>query len=188
MKASPARASTWMSRNLLRSPGLYFTDVLGVDRVTSVRAHLPAFGWFSTFRNSSVRTGMYVGIFLSMAFAGWVIVAYRVPALDRFALARDLGAMALLGLIALIPVLRFWRVPGNLLASSLIAWLIFSLAYRVLCMRFAGLAERFSPIGAVQIFMLGAVVYMLVVTLSWFGTIIRRARASHLSHPNHHTS
>jgi len=52
-------------------------------------------------------------------------------------------------------------------------------------MRFAGLAERFS---AVQIFVLGAVLCMLVVTLSWIWTIIRRARASHVSHPNHHPS
>jgi hypothetical protein len=52
-------------------------------------------------------------------------------------------------------------------------------------MDFRGLAERFS---AVQIFMLGAVLYMLVVSLSWIWTIIRRARASHVSHPNHHPS
>jgi hypothetical protein len=36
--------------------------------------------------------------------------------------------------------------------------------------------------------MLGAVLYMLVVTLSWIWTIIQRARASDGSHPNHHPS
>jgi hypothetical protein len=122
---------------------------------------------------------------LSIAFSGWVIVANRVPLLDRFALVRNLAAVSVLGLIALIPVLRFWRMPGNLLASSLVAWLLFSMSYRVLCLLFVGLAERFS---AVQIFVLGAVLYMLVVTLSWIWTIIRRARASHVSHPNHHPS
>jgi hypothetical protein len=76
-------------------------------------------------------------------------------------------------------------MPGNLLASSLVAWTLFSLTYRVLCMDFTRLAERFS---AVQIFMLGAVLYMLVVTLSWIWTIIQRARASDESHPNHHPS
>lgn len=151
----------------------------------TVRAHLPAYGSFHVFRNASVRTGVYVGVALSMALSGWVIVANRVPLLDRFALMRNLAAVAILGLIALIPVLRFWRMPGNLLASSLVAWVLFSLCYRVLCMSFAGLAERFS---AVQIFVLGAVLYMLVVTLSWIWTIIRRARASHVSHPNHHPS
>ncbi len=151
----------------------------------TAREHLPADGSFHAFRNASVRTGVYVGIALSIVFCGWVIVANGVPFLDRFALARNLAAVVLLGLIALIPVLRFWRMPGDLLASSLIAWVILSVAYRVLCMRFAGLSARFS---AVQVFMLGAVPCMLVVTLSWIGTIIRRARASHISHPNHHPS
>ncbi|MFI5095539.1 MAG: hypothetical protein WCE50_02815 [Candidatus Acidiferrum sp.] len=153
--------------------------------MTSVRAHMPAYGSFHAFRNASVRTGVYVGVLLSIAFSSWVIVANRIPFFDRFALVRNLAAVALLGLLALIPLLRFWRLPGNLLASSLVAWLIFSLAYRILCMDFPGLEERYS---AVQIFVLGAVVYMLVVTLSWIGTIIRRARASYRSHPNHHSS
>jgi hypothetical protein len=146
---------------------------------------MPAYGSFHSFRNASVRTGVYVGVFLTIVFSAWVIVANRVPVLDRFALARNLAAVAVLGLLALFPVLRFWRLPGNLLASSLIAWLIFSLSYRILSMDFSGLEERFS---AVQIFVLGAVAYMLVVTLSWLGTIIRRVRASDISHPNHHSS
>jgi hypothetical protein len=151
----------------------------------TVRADLPAYEPFHVLRNASVRTGIYVGIILSVVFSGWVIIANHVPSLDRFALARNLAAVVLLGLVALIPVVRFWRMPGNLLASSLVAWLLFSLAYRILCMDFRGLAERF---GAVQIFMLGAVLYMLVVSLSWIWTIIRRARASHATHPSHNAS
>jgi len=151
----------------------------------TVRAHLPAYGSFRVFRNASVRTGVYVGVLLSIVFSGWVVVANRVPVLERFALVRNLAAVAVLGLVAVIPVLRFWRMPGHLLSSSLIAWVFFSLSYRVLCMGFTRLAERFS---VVLIFVLGAVLYMLVVTLSWIWTIIRRVRASHVSHPNHHPS
>lgn len=146
---------------------------------------MPVYGSFQAFRNASVRMGVYVGVVLSIAFCAWVIVANRVPGLDRFAFARNLMAVAFLGVVALIPVLRFWRHPGNLLASSLVAWLIFSLTYRILSMDFPGLEERYS---AVQIFVLGAVAYMLVVTLAWIGTIIRRARATHVSHPDHHSS
>ncbi|MGB8474659.1 MAG: hypothetical protein WCE61_11305 [Candidatus Acidiferrum sp.] len=153
--------------------------------MTSLRAHVPVYGSFHVFRNASVRIGIYVGILLSATFSGWVIVANRVPFFDRFALARNLVAVALLGLLALIPVLRFWRLPGNLLASSLVGWLIFSVMYRLLSMNFPGLQERYS---AVQIFVLGAVLYLIVVTVFWIGTIIRRARTSHLSHPNHHSS
>jgi hypothetical protein len=151
----------------------------------TVRQHLHAYESLHAWQNASVRTGVYVGVVLSIAFSGWVIVANRVPFLDRFALVRNLAAVVLLGLIALIPILRFWRAPGNLLASSLVAWVLFSLSYRVLCMYFNGLTERFS---AIQVFVLGAVPYMLVVTLSWIWTIIRRARSSHVSHPNHHPS
>lgn len=151
----------------------------------SVRAHLPAYGLFQGFRNVSVRTGVYVGIFLSAALCGWVIIANRAPFLEPFALLRNLSAVALLAIIAGIPVLRFWRMPGNLLASGLVAWSLLSLTYRVLCMSFSRLDERIS---AVQIFMLGAVLYLLVVTISWIGTIIRRARAANDSHPNQHAS
>lgn len=146
---------------------------------------MPAYTSFHAFRNVSVRMGLYVGVVFSIIFCSWVFVANRVPGLDRFALARNLVAVAVLALVALVPVLRFWRHPGNLLASSLVAWLIFSVTYRILGMDFPGLEERYS---AVQIFVLGAVAYMLVVTLSWIGTIIHRARSSHASHPNHHSS
>jgi hypothetical protein len=36
--------------------------------------------------------------------------------------------------------------------------------------------------------MLGAVVYMIVTTLSWIVATIWRAREAHASHPNHHAS
>jgi hypothetical protein len=151
----------------------------------TIRRHLPAYGSLRVFRNASVRTGVYVGVVLSIVFSGWVIVANRVPVLDRFALVRNLAAVAVLALVAVIPVLRFWRLPGHLLASSLVAWALFSLSYRILCMRFVGLAERCS---FVLIFMFGAVLYMLVAALCWIWTIIRRVRATHVSHPNHHPS
>jgi len=146
---------------------------------------MPGYAALYVFRNASVRTGVYVGAGLSVTFSAWVIVANRVPFLEQFALLRNLAAVALLCLLALIPVLRFWRMPGNLLASSLVAWLIFSLSYRLLCMYFVGLANRYS---AVQIFVMGAVAYMLLVTVSWLWTIIRRVRASAEPHPNHPVS
>jgi hypothetical protein len=150
-----------------------------------VRAHMPGYRRFGVFRNSSVRTGVYVGVCLSLVFIGWILLANRVSFLERFALERNLAAALLLGALALVPILRFVRMPGPLLASSLIGWLIFSLTYRVLCMVFPGLSQRYA---ATQIFMLGAVVYLIVTTLSWLGTIIWRVRASNESHPNHHAS
>jgi hypothetical protein len=159
--------------------------------LTSVRAHEPeGYPWLQVWHNTSVRTGIFTGASLSVIFCTWVIVANRVPFFDQFALLRNLAAVAVLCFLALIPILRFWRLPGHLLASSLVGWLIFSVSYRLVCFYFVALKDRYS---AVQVFMLGAVAYMLVVTVSWLGIILWRARVSdeaHVSgvnHVNHHT-
>jgi uncharacterized membrane protein YvlD (DUF360 family) len=114
-----------------------------------------------------------------MVLVAWLVVANRVPNLEQFALERNLAAAVALGLFAAIPVLRFLRLPGPLLASSLIAWSILALTYRLLCIYFWGLAVRYS---AVQLFIIGAVLYMIFATLSWIGTCIFRVRRSNVSH------
>jgi hypothetical protein len=159
--------------------------------LSSVRAHVPEEqASLRVWHNTSVTTGIFSGVSLSVIFCTWVIVANRVPSFDQFALLRNLAAVAVLCSLALVPVLRFWRWPGHLLASSLVGWLIFSVSYRLLCLYFVDLKDRYS---AVEVFMLGAVAYMLMVTVSWLGTILWRARLSdetHLSgvdHVNHHT-
>jgi hypothetical protein len=150
-----------------------------------VRAHLPGYRWFHVFRNAAVRMGVYVGICLTLVFTGWLAIANRAPFLERFALERDIAAAAILCFLAAIPVFRFLRFPGHLLASSLIGWLIFSLSYRVLCLVYHGLSNRLSTF---HVFVLGAVVYMILTTLCWVVATIWRAREAHASHPNHHAS
>jgi hypothetical protein len=145
----------------------------------AVRAHLPGYGKLHVFKNAAIRTGVYSGVGLAMVLVAWVFVANRAPALERFALERNVVAAVALVLFASVPALRFLRLPGPLLASSLIAWSILALVYRLLCVVFSGLAERYS---AVQIFTLGAVLYMILATLSWIGTCIWRARESNISH------
>jgi hypothetical protein len=132
--------------------------------------------------NTGVRTGVFTGVALALAFASWLYVANRVPSLENVALERNLIAAIGLGLIASVPVLRFLRAPGNLLVASLIAWSILALTYRGLTMHFARLAERYS---AMQIFALGAVVFMILATISWIGTCLWRLRGPHVSHSSH---
>jgi hypothetical protein len=150
-----------------------------------VTAHLPGYRWFHVFKNVAVRMGVYIGVCLSLTLSTWILVANRLPFLERFALERNLAAAVVLGLLAVIPVIRFLRLPGNLLASTLIAWMIFSLTYRLLCLYFSALADRWS---AFMIFTVGAVVYLISATLAWIGTLIWRARERDLSHPNNHVS
>lgn len=143
---------------------------------------MPEYATVHDVHNVSVRTGVLVGVCLSAVFCTWVILANRVPFFDQFALLRNWAALSALCMLAAIPIIRFWRWPGHLLASSLVGWLILSVTYRFLAMYFVGLEARYS---AIQVFVLGAVAYMLVVTVSWIGTFIRRARASDVSHLPH---
>ena len=145
----------------------------------AVRAHLPGYSKVHVIKNAAIRTGVYSGVGLSMVLVAWVFVANRAPALEKFALDRNLAAAVALGLFAAVPVLRFLRLPGPLLASSLIAWSILALTYRLLCVHFWGLAARYS---AMQLFTLGVILYMILATLSWIGTCIWRSRESNVSH------
>jgi hypothetical protein len=150
-----------------------------------VRPHLPGYRWFHVFRNAAIRSGVYVGVCLTLVFTAWVVVANHAPFLERFAMERNIAAAAVLCFLAAVPILRFLRLPGHLLASSLLGWLIFSISYRALCLIFYGLGNRLSTF---HVFMLGAVVYMILTTLSWIVATIWRAREAHASHPNHHAS
>jgi hypothetical protein len=117
-----------------------------------------------------------------LCFAAWVIVANRFPFLESLAFARNAGAVGLLLMIASVPVLRFYREPGEMLVSSLLGWTLLTLTFRLLCFKFELLDITYS---AFEIFTMGAIAYLIVATLAWIGTIIRRARASHISHIHH---
>jgi hypothetical protein len=150
-----------------------------------VRSHLPGYRWFHAFRNAAVRTGVYVGVCLTMVCGAWLVIANHAPLLERFAMGRNIAAAAIFCFLALIPIFRFVRFPGHLMSSGLIGWMIFTTSYRGLCIVFRGLSEWHSTF---QVFMMGAVVYMILTTLCWIVATIWRAREAHASHPNHHAS
>jgi len=152
---------------------------LGRPAVMPIRTPLPAYELTRALHNAATRTGFYTGIGMTLIFTTWLFVANRMPALENLAFERNVLGASAFGLVALIPVVRFARSPGNLLASSLIAWGILTLAYRGLCIYFQDLSDRYST---PQILMLGSLVYMILATLSWIGTCIWRARGSRVPH------
>jgi len=145
-----------------------------------VRTNLPGSRRLEFLRNSAVRTGVYTGVCLSLVFTAWLVIANQVPLLERFAFERNVAGAGVFVFLAAVPVLRFLRWPGNLLASSMIAWVIFSVVYRILCLIYHGLSDWHSTF---QVFMVGAVSYLIFTALCWIVTIIRRARAAEISHP-----
>jgi hypothetical protein len=149
----------------------------------AVRRNFSGYGWLAIFGERAVRTGIYTGTCLGITFSAWVYLANRVPFLERFASQRNIAAAALLGLLAVIPTMRYFRDPGKMLIASLIGWSILTFFYRLMCSFFGLLSDKYSPF---HVFMLGAVLYMIAGTISWIGTLIWRVRATHASHFNHH--
>ena len=144
--------------------------------------HLPGYRWLMFLRNVPVRVGIYTGICLSIVFTMWLVLANRVPLLERLALERNIIAVVGLVFFASLPILRFYRSPGDLLVSGLLAWTLLSITYRLLCMVFVLLNERYSGF---HVFVLGAVTYLVFATLSWIGMIIWKVRSADVSHPHH---
>ena len=150
-----------------------------------LRTNLPGSRRLEFLRNAAIRTGVYTGICVSLVFAAWLVIANQVPLLERFAFERNVAAAGVFVFLAAVPVLRFLRWPGNLLAASMIAWVIFSVVYRILGLIYHGLSDWHSTF---QVFMIGTVSYMMFTTLSWIGAIIRKVRAAEATHPKHRES
>jgi hypothetical protein len=137
---------------------------------------------FYLLEGVAVRTGVYVGVALSVIFTAWLLVANRMPLLESLAVPRNITAACFLALFGCLPVFRFFRAPSEMLLSSMLGWGLFTLTYGVWCLKFTLLDQYY---GTFQVFVLGAIVYLLLATLSWIGTIIWRVRATHSSHPRH---
>jgi hypothetical protein len=140
---------------------------------------------FHVLRNSAVRIGLLAGAGLSLAFSGWIYLANRVPVFDRISVERNLAAAAIMGVLAFIPVLSFFREPAGLLISSLVSWIMLTVTYWMLGLFFYALREWYSTF---EVFMIGAVLYLIAATVSWIGRCIWKARSAHFEHPHHHAS
>lgn len=139
----------------------------------------PGYRWFDFLRHAPAKVGIYTGLWLSVIFVAWVVIANRVPFLEPLAQQRNVIATLLLALTASMPVIRFLRSPGDLLISGLLAWSVLTLAYRILSLKFVLLQVYYSTF---HVFVLGAVAYLLFATLSWIGMIVWRARAAQHTH------
>ena len=142
----------------------------------------PGFHWFRFLRDAALRTGVYAGVFLSLVFTVWLLIANRVPYLEPLATERNVIAAALLALFAAYPILRFFSRPSHLLTSGILAWGMLTFTYRMLCFKFDLLEEHYT---AAHVFVLGAVIYFVVATICWIGTIIWRVHATSSSHTHH---
>jgi hypothetical protein len=145
----------------------------------AARPQLPGMRWFLSLRNVTLRTGILSGIYLSCVFVAWLIVANRIPALEPFAEARNLVAGAVLVTLLAIPALRFRQEPGRLFAAGLTAWTLLTMTYLAAEMHFTLLESR---MGALHVFVLGAVSYGFVAVLDWVFLMCAGVRHQHMAH------
>lgn len=124
---------------------------------------------------SAFRVGVYVGIALALTLTTWILVANRLPFLEAFDHERNIVASTLLGLFALVPVIRYVSAPRSLLMSGLVGWAIFSFVYRLLCLYFSMLSTIRTP----QVLMIGVLFYLIAATVAWLGAVIWNVRKTH---------
>ncbi len=147
-----------------------------------IRVSLPGVAWLKWLKNLPLRIGVLTGLYLTAIMTVALLVANRLPFLDRFVEVRNLVCYALFTLVALLPVCGFLRRPWQLFTSGLTAWLLFSLSYagagRVFVHLFTRLRSPFN------VFMIGAMFYGLVAVAAWVVHLILAMRA-HLATQSH---
>jgi len=144
----------------------------------AARLQLPGVRWFLWLRNKSLRIGILTGIYLSCIFIAWLLVANRLPQLEPFAGLRNLAAGAVIILLMAIPVLRFRHEPAKMFVSGLTAWALLTLTYIATEMHYSLLESR---MGALQVFILGAVSYGFIAVFQWVFLLCAEARQRHIA-------
>ena len=133
----------------------------------------PGHARLRALRHPCLILGGIVGVCLAGMAVAWVLVANRAPALERFALERNLIAAIAVGVFLLVPVFGFLRSPARIFLSGIIAWTILSITYSAMGNGFPRLEER---LGAFHLFMLGAAVIGLLATTVWVAQMVLLAR------------
>ena len=124
-------------------------------------------------RSPTVRLGLETGACLSLVLMTWLIVANRMDSLAGYAEVRNVAAAGMVGLVMLIPVLRYWKSPAQMFASGLLAWGVLSFAYLLLGLFFVRLYNR---MGTLHVFMLGAGIYGFLSVFAWASSLVLAAR------------
>ena len=146
-----------------------------------IRAYEHAHEEWAGLRNPTLRTGIVTGTLLIGVFVLSLLVANRVPFLERYALERNAAACASAIFVMSIPVLRFFRSATRLFASGMLAWTILALGYWMAGLYFQNLANRLGKTTS-EVFVLGVVMYGIAATLCWLIAVITAARHHPLSH------
>ena len=122
----------------------------------------------------ALKTGLYTGALLIAIMFVALAVSNRVPALERYALERNIVFYGLFFIVMLVPVLRFLNSPLQMFSSAVIAWLMLVTAYAFAGHLFRNLSQVLRT--PFELLTEGAVVYGLCAAGSWVAEMIVHAR------------
>lgn len=122
----------------------------------------------------ALRTGIYTGALLIVTMLGGLVIANRVPGLERYALERNAIFYTLFVLFMLVPVCRFLNRPQQMLTASMIGWVLFAGAYDLAGLYFHSLFDVLRT--PFQALVEGAVVYGVFAGGSWVAGMLFHAR------------
>ncbi len=125
-------------------------------------------------RNPVLRSGLIVGVYLTLIMLGSLVLATRVPVLEPFANYRNAFCAAVFGLAAFLPLWRWRDSAVKLFSCGAIAWGIFSLMYWFTGFIFVRLHSRFHR--PIQAFLIGAILYGVAAVALWVTEMVRHAR------------
>jgi hypothetical protein len=133
----------------------------------------PSF-WGEVFESSTLRNGVIDGVLLNVVMVASLAAANRMPWLDRLAVERNAVSEGLFFLVAILPIVRFYRSPRSIFASGMMAWALFSLGYLAAGMYFTQLfAALRTPF---EVLIDGAVGYAVAAVLLWVAAMFRLLR------------
>jgi hypothetical protein len=124
-------------------------------------------------RDKGLRTGLLIGVLLSTVLIAWLCIANRMPRLEPYAAARNISGGILATILLAVPVVRFRREPASMFISGLAAWTLLTAMYIAMEWHFSLLESR---MGALQVFMLGAISYSFVSVFQWVYQLCAEAR------------
>lgn len=122
----------------------------------------------------ALRTGLYTGALLIVTMLGGLVTANRIPSLEGYAFERNAIFYTLFVVLMLIPVCRFLSRPKQMLAASMIGWVLFVGAYDVAGFYFRNLFLVLRT--PFQALVEGAVVYGVLAGGSWVAGMLFHAR------------
>jgi hypothetical protein len=125
------------------------------------------------FRHPVVRTGLTTGVLLSLVMMVALVTANRVPRLESYALERNAICFGLFALVALTPIVRFLRSPGQQFTSGIIGWIVLTLTYVGAGNFFHKLHSTLRTPGVVLAY--GAALYGIAAVVCWVTSMVRSA-------------